>query len=533
LKPASRKQPSVLAALILTGFISSAPADKIKTPFELLRSHARELASKAEVAVIQKQINQACTAYEESANIWLQLVSDDQTDLNALGEAAEDYTREGDVLLENGRLEQAQAAYDKGFSLWESSDENKPTEQTRLRGLATSAGKLGRVALLLKQTDTAIQYYQIDCNTDRRLHDLEPANLQWVQELALNLYWVGELNICRNKSAEGMASLRLSVQSIVSAEDQLVAGYRWIFEYTINLDDVANLLFAQVRAEDALETFMLSRQLREWLLQREPNNVDYQRALAIALGNVGGLQVRLDRLPGAINLYRDSIAQFQKIVADRPFDEASVLPFAQVLQDCGDVYVRLLEFDSALIRYQLSRARFEELAARSPNDISLQLQASGSTYRVAQVYTAELDYQAAAGMYSLACSRLEQLSTGHPDQAEIASQLALAYIGRGYVENMLDEDALALADYEAARKKFLILQKKDPSSHEFDEPTAGATLAIAKLLQKAGRTEDARNEFNQSSEALFELSQKGNLDEQGRRWLQEADDQRQHLSLGE
>jgi hypothetical protein len=48
-----------------------------------------------------------------------------------------------------------------------------------------------------------------------------------------------------------------------------------------------------------------------------------------------------------------------------------------------------------------------------------------------------------------------------------------------------------------------------------------------------GRIEDARNEFNQSSEALFELSQKGGLDEQGRRWLQEADDQRQHLSVGE
>jgi hypothetical protein len=47
------------------------------------------------------------------------------------------------------------------------------------------------------------------------------------------------------------------------------------------------------------------------------------------------------------------------------------------------------------------------------------------------------------------------------------------------------------------------------------------------------RIEEARNEFDQSNEALFELSQKGDLDEQGRRWLQEADDQRQHLSVGE
>jgi hypothetical protein len=133
--------------------------------------------------------------------------------------------------------------------------------------------------------------------------------------------------------------------------------------------------------------FTLSRQLREWLRRREPKNADYQRALTIALGNVGGVSVRVARLTEAIDLYDHSIAEFQKLVVDCPRDEPSILLFVQVLQDCGDVYVRLHQFDLALIQYQLSRARLEELAARSPSDVSLQLQ---STSRLTELYRSTL-----------------------------------------------------------------------------------------------------------------------------------------------
>jgi tetratricopeptide (TPR) repeat protein len=199
------------------------------------------------------------------------------------------------------------------------------------------------------------------------------------------------------------------------------------------------------------------------------------------------------------------------------------MALAQVLEAIGDVSQARQKSAEALAVYQESQKLFANIINATSANFAFSKEKAGLLKRLSQLLTSLQQFDRALAAWQEYTELLQQLAETDAADPEWNRELTVAWEGIGYVYARQQKFEDAIGAYQKAVAILEKLKSAEPDNFEFEESRAGTELTIAKLLLSKGDTDAAHAAFKASSDALFELSQRGRLDEQGRKWLEEAD----------
>jgi tetratricopeptide (TPR) repeat protein len=225
----------------------------------------------------------------------------------------------------------------------------------------------------------------------------------------------------------------------------------------------------------------------------------------------------------ALAAYQQSVRVLRLITIEKPDDLKDQMALAEVLEALGDGSQVRHKNTEAVFAYEESRTIFAKIAPPTSASVSLLKERVGLLNRLSKLFTFQRQWDDALAILKEDTDFLQQLAAGEPHDPEWDRELTVAWEGVGYVYDLEQKLEDAVAAYRKAAGILDRLTSADPNNPELEESKAGTELTIAKLLLNKGDSEAAHAAFKASSDALFELSRSGRLDEQGRKWLEEAD----------
>jgi tetratricopeptide (TPR) repeat protein len=104
----------------------------------------------------------------------------------------------------------------------------------------------------------------------------------------------------------------------------------------------------------------------ESLVEEYPGNADYRHALAAAYGNLGGVDMLLERYDASAEAYRRELAAREPLVVDHPSVLDYRLKLASTYTNLGELNTRTGEPEAALPWYDKSIETLRRVLDREP-----------------------------------------------------------------------------------------------------------------------------------------------------------------------
>jgi tetratricopeptide (TPR) repeat protein len=248
-----------------------------------------------DVLAAQGKLLEAQTAYEKYLSISRGLAEHNPRNAGWLRDLAAAHSRVGDVLQAQGMLAEAEVAYreylagsrgiaelDRSNPLWQRS---LAIAHSTIADLLQSQGKLPE----------ALKSFEDSLEIHRRLTQLDPKNSGWLRDVAMAHSRVGDVLRAQGKQSEGLAAFRESLTIFRQLSEQDPTNPGWQRELAVAHGRVGESLQAQgglVEAQVAIgENVRITRRLAE----QDPSNAGLQRELAVSNSMLGDVLTSLGK----------------------------------------------------------------------------------------------------------------------------------------------------------------------------------------------------------------------------------------------
>ena len=258
------------------------------------------------------------------------------------------------------------------------------------------------------------------------------------------------------------------------------------------LSDTLNALGqAKQRSGDgktALSLLAESRQLRQQLVDRHPDRIEFRRKLANTIMNVGLVDKQLGRLDESLRSLAEAQASRQSALQGRLIETADVRE-ALLWRDLAMGHYNLANLAVAMKRpsaaeEELSQAIdvLENLAHLTPNDLRNRERLASSYHLAARLRQNQRDDAEGARRYEQALAALADLHRHSPQVVEFQDRLALVQMDHGTFQMRRRNPQAALAAYTIARD---LLQPivPAPDSVEHSERRRNYAVALRELAR--------------------------------------------------
>jgi tetratricopeptide (TPR) repeat protein len=248
------------------------------------------------------------------------------------------------------------------------------------------------------------------------------------------------------------------------------------------LDTIGQLELLRVVADEAA-SYYTSRPV-------EGMAADEARRRGIAHVRVGNVRIAAGDLPGALEAFRDAVAVFERIGAEREVPKAH--------DQIGTVLARQGEPDAALAAYRQALAIRERLAAAAPEDPAVQRDLRASYNQIGRVLTNKGELAAALELYRDGHAISERLARDAPDDVRAQQAVAVARSKIGDVlvaQANLDE---ALVEYRAATAIMEHVVAREPESLTHQYHLSAAMDNVAYVLRDQGDVAGALSMYRAS-----------------------------------
>ena len=232
------------------------------------------------------------------------------------------------------------------------------------------------------------------------------------------------------------------------------------------------------------------------LAAEKPDDVAYQRDLAVAHDEVGDVLVAQGNLQEALNSLRASLAIKERLAKAAPDDAASQHALSVSYTRIGDVLVAQGRLLDALKSLRDGLAIRERLARAHPDNTAWQRDLAASYHRIGDVQLVQGDLQAALQSFRDALAIAERLAIAEPDRLASQSLLATSYDLVGYAlvaQGNLPEALRSYRDSLAIRER---LAKADPNNTVWLHGLSGSYLNVGDVLVAQGHLAEALQSFH-------------------------------------
>jgi len=224
----------------------------------------------------------------------------------------------GDVLVTQGKLAEAQAAYAEFLAISRRLAAQDPDNAGWQRELAVAHSKVGDVLEAQGKLVEARAAFAEVLEISRRLAAQEPGNAGWQHDLAVAHSRVGGVLEAQGKLAEAQVAFAeyLAISRRLVAQDPDNAG--WQRELAVAHSRVGGVLQAQGKLAEAQAAFAEDLAISRRLAAQDPSNAGWQRDLAVAHLRLARLKTGSGQLTERIDHLQEAQRIFERLVAGTP-----------------------------------------------------------------------------------------------------------------------------------------------------------------------------------------------------------------------
>jgi len=344
----------------------------------------------------------------------------------------------GDVLREQGALEEALGSYRRGLAI--------------TRGLAAR--------------------FSAEVETERDCAVL-------LERIADVLEEQGDL-----EGAMGPAQEALAIARGLARRDPSAAGPARIVAKS--LDRVGSVLRKRGDLEGALESSEESLEIRRTVAAREPAVPGAARDLVVGLTRHGDLQRAHGDIAGSLTTFGESLAIARRLLAEEPDDAIRRRDVSVALERIADVQRERGDFPGALASYRECLDNARRLVAQDPTNAGWRRDVSISLDRVGRLLEESGDVEGALDRFRESLEIARQLEALDPSNAERSREVALSLCAvAGALETQGEFDA-ALGCAREGLDLARALAARDASSAQSRGDLALCLETVGGILRARG-----------------------------------------------
>ena len=289
----------------------------------------------------------------------------------------------------------------------------------RLPGLAHSG--MGDVLLLQGDRTAGLTAYEAALDTAERLHAAHPEDSELELDLASAHIKIASIQeaMGKHESARTHRELAIELNEATVARDPSTKARVQLAVAYVQLGD------SQRTAGDpaaALASYERSLTMRRTLLEAAPDNVDYQRGLALALQRVGNakmLPAIASTLPpgAALDNYRESLERFAALARADDTDARAARDLTTAHEKVGTVHLKAFEWALAIEQFRASLAIRQRLVLRDPQNVDFASDLAVGHLHLGRALAGDGDHPGAEREYRAAVDITAQLYERDPQHA--------------------------------------------------------------------------------------------------------------------
>ena len=260
-----------------------------------------------DVLLAQGNLSGALAAFREGFDIMRTLIAIDPSNMGWQSDLSLDTQSIGDVLVAAGDLAGAFNAYDAALDITRAIAAKDPDNTGWPRGVSVGLQRIGNVLVAQGNLVGALAAYREGLEISRALTAKDPDNTQWQDDVRLSFIMVGDVLVKQGDLTGALAAFRksLDIQRALAAKDS--GNARWRRGLSVSLERVGNVLRAQGVLPDALAAYREGLDISRALTTKDASNAEWRRDLSISLESVGNVLRAQGVLPGALAAYRECL----------------------------------------------------------------------------------------------------------------------------------------------------------------------------------------------------------------------------------
>lgn len=362
-------------------------------------------------------------------------------------ELADAYDRVGDVRGGEssgslGDITGARESFTKALTIREALLAVNPHDMQARRDLARSHQKIGRLQHV-EDASSGVDHLRKAVTLYLDLTREQPGNDELQLELASARNQLGRLLSNHSDFAGALEQHRAAFASCEKLTANNPRDPKYLRELWASQDEIGYALGLQGDFPGALEANRKTLALGEALVAADPINADYQRCLMLSYQHGGNYRIHTDKR-GALEQFRKAAALQEQMLAADPANALIRKDVGRAHKRIAEMLVELEDFGQALPHYRQTLENFQKVVADAPTDLVTQFGIATVRAGMAATQARLGDVTSALEECRKARTLLQEI-TGDKT-AHIGRAQAYTYLGYAY-------QALAASSNASAREK--------------------------------------------------------------------------------
>jgi tetratricopeptide (TPR) repeat protein len=478
------------------GYLDRLPKELV-TPSRL-EQQAAMLSNLGDVLVSQGKLQEALEAYQQSLKIGQTLAEQDKTNSGWQRDLSVSYNEVGDVLMAQGKTQDALDVYEQSLAIAKRLAEQDKSNSGWQRDLSISYDNVGNVLVAKGKLQDALDAYQQGLAI-RTLAEQDKSNSNWQRDLSVSYDKVGYILEAQGKLQNALDVYQQGLEITKRLAEQDKSNSNWQRDLSGTYDRVGGVLEAQGKLQDALDAYQQSSNIRRTLTEQDKSNTDWQRELTLSYDNVGGVLKAQGKLQDALDAYQQS-SNIRRTLADQDKSNAGWLLDLSVSYDnVGGVLEAQGKLQDALDVYQQGLEINKRLAERDRSNPHWQRDLSVSYDRVGGVLEAQDKLQDALDAYQKSSNIRRTLAEQDKSNSGWQRDLSVSYGKVGDVLLAEGELQEALDAYQQGLEIDKRLAEQDKSNSNWQRDLSVSYEKVGGVLEAQGKLQEALDAYQQSS----------------------------------
>jgi tetratricopeptide (TPR) repeat protein len=283
-----------------------------------LSAEARANCLLGEVFESQGRLAEAQVAFEEFLQISQRLAERDRDIVARQRDLAEAHCKLGDVLRSQDKLTQAHMAFLEFLQIVQRLTEVEPGNFGWQRDLAVAHSRVGDVLRAQGRLVEAENAFGEYLTISGRLAERDPGNGDWQREMAVAQGRVGSCLQERGKWAEAQVAFEECLRIFRRLAEQDPANLDWQRELSVAHRRMGGVLQEQGRLAEAQEAFAEYFAIRKRLAALDQLNADAQRGLALANLRLARMDYKAGHFEAALPRFEEAARIFAAVTEQAP-----------------------------------------------------------------------------------------------------------------------------------------------------------------------------------------------------------------------
>jgi tetratricopeptide (TPR) repeat protein len=391
----------------------------------------------------------------------------------------------GTIHQTRGKAAAALAEYVKAKVAFEQLRAEAPNDRRVLLGSAENHDRLGDLLRNDGKIDQAFEEYSAaKADRERASTQTSARPTDEVRALSTSYLKIGSIHQARGESTTALLSYRKALHLRETVLENM-PDHLGVQEEVLEVQDaIAELLRQTGDARGAIETYQQALPLMTALVQRDPQNTRWQRRRGGLLQDLGFALLDSGDFTGGIAQLDLAVESQKDLLARDPNNSAWQMDLSRSYMRAGDGYLYLGTMDKGIANYDLSLQIRKKLADKDPKSAPYRRSVAWSLHKLANAYTQKGDHARAIATHEQVLALRKQLADEAPNQTGFKNELASTEIALGRLLARIDRQRGKLLIASGLEKAHALVAT-DAVSNEWKETLTQGLLAHADCDRNA------------------------------------------------